>query len=309
MTVPLFITSGDLIADRRYEMARAYAADGDLGAAADLFAQAVELAPGFASAWFALGETRDALGDRDGAREAFAKAQAADPDDLLGAALHLVRLGVDPDTAELHGYVRVLFNQYAPRFDRALSELSYSAPAMIYDAIMDACRAAGDRPHFLSMLDLGCGTGLAAVPFRPHVQWLVGFDLSPDMVAEARRKEIYDRVWVGEIEQTLVAQHAEKVTYRVVVAADVFAYMGDLDAVCEAVARVLAPRGWFAFTVETHDGDGVIVGPKMRYQHGIKSVRRAVAAANLTLVQLTHASTRTENRVPVPGLLVVAQKR
>ena len=45
-----------------------------------------------------------------------------------------------------------------------------------------------------------------------------------------------------------------------VIAADVFAYMNDLDAVCAAVARVLAPRGWFAFTVETHDGDGVIVG-------------------------------------------------
>ena len=54
----LFITSGDLIADRRYEMARAYAADGDLAAAADLYAQAVELSPGFASGWFALGEAR-----------------------------------------------------------------------------------------------------------------------------------------------------------------------------------------------------------------------------------------------------------
>ena len=64
----LFITSGDLIADRRYELARGYAADGDLAAAADLYVQAAELAPGFASAWFALGETREALGDRDGAR-------------------------------------------------------------------------------------------------------------------------------------------------------------------------------------------------------------------------------------------------
>src|SRR4051794_2063352 len=65
--VPVFISSGDLIADRRYELARAYAADGDVTAAADLYAQAVELESGFASAWFALGETREALGDRDGA--------------------------------------------------------------------------------------------------------------------------------------------------------------------------------------------------------------------------------------------------
>ena len=80
MTGPLFISSGDLIADRRYDLARGYAADGDLAAAADLYAQATELAPGFASAWFALGEAREALGDRAGAQAAFEKAR-----DPLGA--------------------------------------------------------------------------------------------------------------------------------------------------------------------------------------------------------------------------------
>ena len=107
MSGPLFISSGDLIADRRYDRARAYAADGDLAAAADLYAQAVELQPRFASAWFALGETREALGDRDGARAAFEQARNADPGDRHGAALHLARLGAaDPATQALHGYVR-----------------------------------------------------------------------------------------------------------------------------------------------------------------------------------------------------------
>jgi len=38
---PLFITSGDLIADRRYDAARHYWARGDLLAAADIMTQAV----------------------------------------------------------------------------------------------------------------------------------------------------------------------------------------------------------------------------------------------------------------------------
>ena len=46
--------------------------------------------------------------------------------------------------------------------------------------------------HFGTMLDLGCGTGLAGVAFRPHVDWLVGVDLSPKMIEEARRKALYD---------------------------------------------------------------------------------------------------------------------
>src|SRR6266704_6205258 len=91
---PLLRSSGDLIADRRYGWARDLEARGDLAAAADLLAQTIERAPGFASAWFALGEVRETGGDRAGAIEAFRSALAADPDDCHGAALRLVRLGV-----------------------------------------------------------------------------------------------------------------------------------------------------------------------------------------------------------------------
>ena len=38
------------------------------------------------------------------------------------------------------------------------------------------------------MLDLGCGTGLAGAAFRPFVDWLVGVNLSPAMVAQAAAK-------------------------------------------------------------------------------------------------------------------------
>jgi len=295
---PLFISSGDLIADRRYDFARGYAAGGDLAAAADLYLQATELAPGFASAWFALGEAREALGDRDGARAAFARVCEADPQDRHGAALHLARLG-GPAAGALQTYVRTLFDQYAPRFDRALEDLSYSAPA----ALREAVTKRGTR--FGSMLDLGCGTGLAGAAFRPHVDWLAGVDLSPKMVEVARAKGVYDKLAVAEIGQHLAEQ--PDAAFHLVIAADVFAYVADLADVCAAVKRVLGSGGLFAFTVETHDGDGVIVGAKMRYAHGERFIRDAIADAGLTLVELTRASSRTENRVPVPGLLVVAR--
>jgi predicted TPR repeat methyltransferase len=303
VTVPLFITSGDMLADRRYALARDYAADGDLAAAADLYRQAAELAPGFASAWFALGEAREALGDRDGARAAFAQAQAADLEDRHGAALHLARLGAaDPATRELHSYVRTLFDQYAPRFDRALEDLGYRAPALLRDAVV--AHAEGRR--FGTMLDLGCGTGLAGAAFRPHVDWLVGVDLSSKMIEEARGKGVYDALTVGDIAQFLAEQHAANASADLVIAADVFAYIGDVGAVCAAVARVLAPNGLFGFTVETHAGEGAIVGAKMRYQHASEFVHGAIADAGMTIRRLDAVSTRNENRLPVPGLLVIA---
>jgi predicted TPR repeat methyltransferase len=297
----LFITSGDLIADRRYEMARGYAADGDLAAAADLYLQATELAPGFASAWFALGEARETLGDRAGAVAAFTRAFAADTDDRLGARMRLASLGAaDPATAELHAYVRTLFDQYAPRFDRALEDLGYAAPALLRQAVT----AHGAR--FGTMLDLGCGTGLAGAAFRPHVDWLIGVDLSPKMIEEARRKGLYDKLVVADIAQLLGEQAAASV--HLVIAADVFAYVADVADVCAAVARVLNDGGLFGFTVETHAAEGAIVGPKMRYAHGERFVRDTIAESGLTLVDLSRVSTRNENRAPVPGLLVVARK-
>ena len=92
-TGPLFVSSGDLIADRRYKSAVELASRGDFAAAADVLAQTVDLVPRFATAWFALGAIRDRLGDRDGAIAAFARARDADPEDYHGARLQLARLG------------------------------------------------------------------------------------------------------------------------------------------------------------------------------------------------------------------------
>src|SRR5512140_2383442 len=114
MPARLFASSGDLMADRRFDFARDLQLKGDLVAAADLLLQATELAPGFASAWFTLGEIRERLGERDAAIAAFRKAQIADPDDRHGARLRLMLLGAEPLAAMPQAYVHALFDQYAP---------------------------------------------------------------------------------------------------------------------------------------------------------------------------------------------------
>ena len=106
MPARLFLSSGDLIADRRFDFARDLQLKGDLAAAADLLLQATELAPGFASAWFTLGEIREQLGERDAAIAAFRKAREADPDDRHGAGLRLMLLGAEQLSAMPQAYVR-----------------------------------------------------------------------------------------------------------------------------------------------------------------------------------------------------------
>src|SRR5580704_12900258 len=78
MPARLFLSSGDMNADRRFDFARDLQLKGDLAAAADLLLQTTDLAPGFASAWFTLGDVRQQLGERDVAIAAFRRALAAD---------------------------------------------------------------------------------------------------------------------------------------------------------------------------------------------------------------------------------------
>ena len=298
----LTASSGDLIADRRYRFGRDLFARGDFSAAADLFAQAAEAAPAFAPAWFALGEARVTLDDDAGAVAAFRRALALDPEDRSGVALHLARLGAaDAAAAMSPAYVRTLFDQYAPRFDEALKGLAYRAPARLRDAVERS------RPNvtFHHMLDLGCGTGLAGAAFRPLVRHLTGVDLSPAMAAQACAKEIYDRLDTGDLLQFLEAEARHDGTYDLVIAADVFVYLFDLAPVAAAAARVLGPNGLFGFTVETHQGEGVELGAKLRYRHSAEHVRGAIAAG-LRLLELSRVATRTEAGEDVPGLLARA---
>ena len=309
---PIFASSGNLIADRRYAFGRELASRGDLAAAADLFAQATEAEPAFAAAWFSLGETAAKLGDREGAVAAFERALALDPQDRSGAALHLARLGAaDPAQAMSRAYVETLFDQYAPRFDGALEALAYRGPQLILDAVTRARPGA----NFAAALDLGCGTGLAGVAFRPRVAHLTGVDLSPGMIARARVRGLYDRLEIAEIAAFLRNERTARRHYDLVIAADVFAYLYDLAPVVRAVADVLGEGGIVAFTVESQEGDSlndghdVALGEKLRYRHGAGHVRAAVEAAGLDVVELAPATTRIEAGEAVPGLVAVAMHR
>ena len=305
----LFLSSGDLVADRRFEWARDCEAKGDLAGAADLLEQALELVPGYASAWFTLGEVAEKLDDRERAIWAYGRAREVDPDDRHGALMCLMRLGA-ADVAEMpQAYVRALFDNYAPAFDEALvGGLSYRAPVLLRDAVDAACRAAGLPKRFGSMIDLGCGTGLAGAIFRPHVDHLAGVDLSPGMIAQAKKRAIYDRLQAEDLNVFLNAEAGARSLYDLAVAADVFVYFYNLTPILAATARVIEAGGILAFTVETHADDGVILRDTLRFAHGQAHVRAALDEAGLAVLSLKDVSTRTEKKIPVPGLMVIARR-
>jgi predicted TPR repeat methyltransferase len=307
MAAPLFLSSGDLIADRRYDFARDFQLRGDVIGAIELMAQAVELAPRFASAWFALGELRERLGERNGAIDAYCHACESDPEDRHGAKLRLMRLGALELSEMPPDYVRTLFDQYAPRFEKALvGDLNYRGPEILLKAVLSIFHGSGRPAYFKRAVDLGCGTGLAARKFAANVGEFIGVDLSPGMIEEARVTGLYARLDVADMVQGLRAEPDASVD--LVLAADAVNYLRDLAPLMMEAARVLRPGGILAFTTETHGGTGVILGEGLRYCHAPAYVRDQIAAAGLELCSLSAASTRTEHHEPVPGLVAVARR-
>jgi predicted TPR repeat methyltransferase len=307
MPARLFLSSGDLIADRRFEFARDLLLKGDLPAAADLLEQAIEIAPNFASAWFTLGEIRGKLGQHDAAIAAFRKARAADPEDRHGATVWLMRLGAETLNEMPKSYVQTLFDQYAPRFEAALlGDLDYRAPQLLFKAVLSVRSAAKKPAFFKRAIDLGCGTGLAASAFAREVDHFIGIDLSPRMLDQARATGLYESLEAADMVEAL--RQKPDASAELVLAADAFVYVRDLSAVLSQVKRVLASGGLIAFTLETHDGSEVVIGGGLRYAHSADYVRKAVAEAGLKLAMCEQASPRTEDNEPVRGLVVVATK-
>lgn len=299
---PVLRSSGDLIADRRLGYAEGLIGDGDLDAAAELLIEILERVPDWVMAWFKLGEVEASRGARDAAADAFARALALDPDDELGAGLHLARLGaaVAPASAP-PAYIRSLFDQYAGRFEAHLVEkLAYRGPQLLRGAV----RGLSDRP-FAHAIDLGCGTGLAGAAFRASVQRLTGVDLAPKMVAAAAAKNIYDRLEVASIEAFLVSE--PPASADLLVAADLLSYIGDLAPVMQAARQVLRPGGLFAMTLQRGEAS-IALGADLRFAHAPDYLSDCAAAQGLAIRRLEEAALRRDGNADVAALVAVLEK-
>jgi predicted TPR repeat methyltransferase len=205
-------------------------------------------------------------------------------------------------------YVRRLFDQYAGRYDVSLTErLNYRGPALLLEAVGAVTKTAGGTMHFASALDLGCGTGLGGAAFRPLVEQLMGVDLSPAMIEQAKGKGLYDRLTCANIESFLTDEIAGHRRYQLILAADVLVYVNDVAPIIAKSSYVLVPGSLLAFTVETHSGDGVKLLPTLRFAHGEACVRAALDDAGLVAVHLAKAAVRNEKGMPVDSLVVVAR--
>ena len=310
-----FASSGDPVLDRRYGWAEAALKGGDAQAAVEILDQTLSQAYHFTAAWHLYGLAQEALGHKEDAATAWRQCLDLDPNDHFGARLDLARIGALPaEQATSENFSGALFDAYADRFDSHLTQtLHYNAPDLLKAALVRCCSNAGRPFRFDIVYDLGCGTGLMGEAIHEQSGFIAGCDLSPRMIERARTKlapdgtPLYDKLAVAGLTSFLTSR--PDASADLVVAADVFVYLGELAPCFLQSARVLEPGGLLAFTVQSHDGEGVVVGEDRRFAHAESWLRQRLGEAGLTPLLLEPASTRQDRGAPVPGLVVVAERR
>ena len=237
----------------------------------------------------------------EAAAECFKKLLEVDPHDDIAGHMLAATTGESTSSAPA-GYVTRLFDDYADRFDAHLDTIAYRVPELIRDALLEV--AGNDQPAW-RILDLGCGTGQCGEAVRPLADYLAGVDLSARMIAKGRERNIYDALTVGSIDEALEGQNQ---SFDVIIAGDVFTYVGDLSSIFAGCARTLRPNGLAAFSVENADGDAYRLCPTGRYQHAESYIDTTADASGLSVLYRRDITVR-EDPAPIPGQLVVLSKR
>jgi predicted TPR repeat methyltransferase len=154
----------------------------------------------------------------------------------------------------------------------------------------------------MDIIDLGCGTGLCGELFRPFARHQIGIDLAPKMIEKSRARGVYDEL---EEQDVTVALAKRPRAVDLILAADVFIYVGGLDSVFEAAAGALRPGGLLAFTIESEETGAFTLRASRRYAHSARYIRQLASTWSFSEVSMQDAVIRTEKQVPMQGKVIV----
>jgi len=291
-------------ADLHHNLAAALRAQGRLDEAVRAARRSIELSPEHARAYQNLAASLYEAGKVEEAVKVLEQWLRFSPNHPLAGHMLAAYGGGEAPERAADGFVREVFDDFAASFDTVLGGLDYQGPALIAAAMAAALPPPSKQ---LEILDGGCGTGLCAPVLAAHARRLVGVDLSPAMVALARRRGAYDELVTAE----LVGYLERCATpFDLIVSADTLVYIGNVMPLFAAVRARLRPGGHFIFTVERDESPGASPGfrlqPTCRYSHSQGYLAKSLAEAGLRAVVFTPCDIRRERGAPVKGLVVTA---
>jgi predicted TPR repeat methyltransferase len=274
---------------------------GKTAAAVDAFNRALTIDSGYTDAHVNLAITYQAMGDDARAASSYEQAVKLDPGNKPAAHMLAALRGEATDGAPPE-HVERLFDEYATRFDKHLVDtLGYSMPGELRREID---RQFGPGAHFSDAIDLGCGTGLTGVAFHDLCDHLAGIDLSPRMIDRARARGVYDNLRVGDVVGML---DVDPDSYDLLICADVFPYIGNVQPLFAAVRSHARDGALFAFSTELETEADFVLRPSGRYAHSQQYLRAVAAEYGFSVMAMRTENLRKQKGKWIPGDLVVLQ--
>jgi len=265
------------------------------------YEKALEIEPDNATIYHNLGISYFRLNNNELAAEKFAKALEINPE--LSVSKHMLAVAQGTNEARANNeYVADLFDEYAHRYDSHQKDLQYRVPEHVNDAVQ---KLYSDKllDGRLSILDLGCGTGLCAPYLESLSSSLIGVDLSPDMVKIADKLGMYTELVVGDMSECM---NARPDYFDLAVAGDVFVYIGDLDQEFQAARVSLKEKAGFVFTVQVNDDiENYELTDTGRYNHADTYIAGLIDTYGYTKVFSTNIVSRVDYGVPVNSRIYV----
>jgi len=238
---------------------------------------------------------------RDQAISCFQAVLALQPTHTM--AKYMLAVICDPQSVKTAptDYISNLFDRYALYYEKHLLEtLKYAIPEQLVEFII---KVSNLKPDKWRVLDLGCGTGLAGSAMKKFAAHLTGVDVSEKMLNIAREKTIYNEL-IHEDCQQMLDKGTEK--YELIVAADVFAYLGDLTAIFSLCQNRLTRNGLFAFSIETgSDHVSFELQTTARFSHSKNYINTLAMQAGFIMEGVTDVMGRLQDNKPVPMNLFV----
>lgn len=126
----------------------------------------------------------------------------------------------------------------------------------------------------MTVLDIGCGSGLSISPVREYISHgrLTGVDLSKELIKLADSRHVYTDLYIADAMEFL---SDKTVQYDMIVAANSLPYFSDLDALFLAMNKALKVNGYVCFSIRHNNlnNDDQIFYPPYNYIFSPKYIR------------------------------------
>jgi len=299
------ISTNPAFIEAHYNLGKSYWDEAQYENAFACFQRVLELKPDHALATQEMGNFYLQHKEVEKAIACFEKYLELVDEDTCGVQLKLSYLNAgELPERQPEQLVRQTYEKKARTWDQDVArvDMAFLGPQHIEQAICEL-----ELNSFqLDVLDIGCGTGLCAPFLKKIAKQLHGVDLSSHMLAQARKKNLYDALHCQDIVEYL---ETTDTTYDLIVGSGVMIFFGDLQNVVKQIATRMNPDGYFIFTLYRSHQQDVEIRDNLHFAHSENYIREISQASGFNILDIKSVTHEYEHDQPQAGFVVSLSKK